>query len=207
MRLTELDHRIALHTVRAVTTRWPFVPVRKQVDYRGTYTPTDFLDSLALAASRGAIPWAQAKAMLGERLASSGDVDRAIAEYDGLIRDGPQVEVAYRLAARALLSVNQPQRARPYLERAHAISPSAFSAFSLGVIVREEGKTDPAITLLEQALRLSPDMPGALYQLSLAYGTKRDIATARALALRLAQVEPAFPGLMEWMSALGVAPP
>src|SRR5687768_7560563 len=207
MRLTELDHRIALHTVRAVTTRWPFVPVRKQVDYRGTYEPTDFLDSLALAASRGAIPWAQAKAMLGERLASSGDVDRAIAEYDGLIRDGPQVEVAYRLAARALLSVNQPQRARPYLERAHAISPSAFSAFSLGVIVREEGKTDLAITLLEQALRLSPDMPGALYQLSLAYGTKRDIATARALALRLAQVEPRFPGLMEWMSALGVTPP
>lgn len=52
MRLTELDHRIAHHTVRTVTTRWPFLPVSRQLDYRGTYRPVDFLDSVAQRIAR-----------------------------------------------------------------------------------------------------------------------------------------------------------
>lgn len=207
MRLTEVDHRVALHAVKTVTTRWPFVPVARQTDYRGAYRATDFIDSLAFTVSRGGMPWAQAKVMLGERHASAGAIDSAIAEYEGLIRDNPHIEVAYRLAARALMSANQPERAREYLERAYSIAPSAFTAFGLGVLAREKKDTDRAIALLEQALLLSPDMPGALYQLSVAYATKRDVGRARALAVRLSQVEPRYAGLGEWMSALGLPPP
>ena len=206
MRLTELDHRIAYHTIRTVTTRWPFLPVARQLDYRGTYQPVNFLDSVAFNTSRGGMSWAQAKGMLGERYAAAGETDRAVAEFEGLIRDGPQVEVAYRFAARALLAANQPQRARPYLERAHAISPSAFSAYSLGVIAMQEKNAARGITLFRQALQLSPDMPHALFQLSLAYGVARNLQEARAAAARLARVEPGYTGLGEWMAALGMTP-
>lgn len=205
MRLTYLDHRIAYHTVRTVTTRWPFLPVSKQLDYRGTYRPVDFVDSVAFNVSRGGMSWAQGKGMLGERYARDGETDRAVAEFEGLIRDGPQVEVAYRMAASALLAANQPERAKPYLERAHALAPSASSAYGLGVIAMQEKNPARGITLFEQALRMSPDMPPALYQLSLAYGVTRNLEGARATAARLAQVDPRFPGLAEWMSALGMA--
>ena len=204
MRLTELDHRIAYHTIRTVTTRWPFLPVATQLDYRGTYRPVDFLDSVAFNASRGAMPWAQAKLMTADRFVASGDTDRAIAEYDGLIRDGPQVEIAYRLAGRALLEAKQPDRARPYLEKAHAIEPSGVSAYTLGVLAIQSNDRPRGIALLQQALQLSPDMPAALYQLSLAYAVARNIDGARAAASRLAQVQPRFPGLAEWMAALGM---
>ena len=206
MRLTDLDHRIAFHTIRTVTTRWPFLPVSRQLDYRGTYRPVDFLDSVAFNTSRGAMSWAQAKATVASRLAAAGETDRAVAEYDGLIRDGPQVEVAYRHAARVLLAANQPDRARPYLEKAHAIEPSAFSAYSLGVLAMQAKDAPRAIALFQQALQLTPDMPAALYQLSLAYAVSRNIDAARTAANRLAQVEPRFPGLGEWMAALGMAP-
>lgn len=204
MRLTDLDHRIAHHTVTTVTTRWPFLPVSKQLDYRGTYRPTDFLDSVAFNTSRGGMPWAQAKAILAARYAATGEIDRAVEEYEGLIRDGPQIEVAYRLAARALLEANQPARARPYLERAHALAPSGFTAYALGVIAVQADDLQRGIALLSQALQLQPDMPAALYQLSLAYAKARNIDGARAAAARLAQVEPRFPGLAEWLSALGM---
>ena len=204
MRLTELDHRIAYHTIRTVTTRWPFVPVASQLDYRGTYRPTDILDSIAFNASRGGMSWAQAKAMLAARYVSAGETERAVAEYEGLIRDGPQIEVAYRLAGRALLAANQPSRAKPYMETAFALAPSGEAAYSLGVIAMQEKDPQRGLSMLQRSLQLSPDMPAALYQLSLAYAVTRNIEGARATAARLAQVEPRFPGLAEWLTALGM---
>jgi tetratricopeptide (TPR) repeat protein len=204
MRLTDLDHRMAHHTVRTVVTRWPFLPVPKQLDYRGTYSPRDLLDSIAFNASRGGMSWAQAKGMIAAHYAATGETERAVAEYEGLIRDGPEVEVAYRLAGRTLLAANQPERARPYLEKAYSISPTGLTAYALGVYAMQETRPDRGIALFQQALQLTPDMPQALYQLSLAYGTVRNLQGARATAARLAQVEPRFPGLAEWLEALGM---
>ncbi len=204
MRLTELDHRMAYHTVRTVTTRWPFLPVAQQEDYRGTYRPTDFLDSVAFNTSRGGMSWAQAKGMVGEWYARQGDTERAVAEFDGLIRDGPEIEVAYRFAARTLLASNQQERAMPYLLKAHSLAPSSFSSYSLGVIAMQQKDPTRGIALFQQALRIEPNMPAALYQLSLAYGVVRNIGEARAAAARLAQVAPQFPGLAAWMEALGM---
>ena len=206
MRLTDLDQRIAYHTVKTVTTRWPFLPVAKQLDYRGTYQPTDFLDSLAFNVSRGGMPWAQAKQMLAQRYVESGETDKAVAEYEGLIRDEPAIEIAWRLAGRALLTANQPARARPYLERAYALKPTAFTAHALGVFAMQERNVQRAIPLFEQAVTLDPNMLPALYQLSLAYGVARDIDRARATAIRLARIAPNYPGLAGWMATIGIAP-
>src|SRR4029079_14707081 len=128
------DQRIAYHTIKTVTTRWPFLAVSKQLDYRGTYRPTDFVDSIAFNVSRGGMSWPQAKAMLGARYAMTGKPDSAVAEYEGLIRDEPRLESAWRLAGRTWLSAKQPDRAGPYLEHAYAIHPTGFTAFALGVM-------------------------------------------------------------------------
>jgi len=207
MQLTDLDQRIAYHTIKTVTTRWPFLPVSRQLDYRGTYEPASFVDSLAFNVSRGGMPWAQAKAMLGQRYSMSGNVDAAVAEYNGLIRDKPAIEVAWRLAGRALLAANRPQDAKPYLERAHALEPTGFTSFSLGVMAMQEKNPARGIPLLEESLRLEPDNPTAIYQLSLAYAIIQNVNGARAEASRLAQVAPSFPGLARWMETLGMAPP
>jgi len=44
------------------------------------------------------------------------------------------------------------------------------------------------------------------YQLSLAYAFSHDIDRARAAATRAAQLNPQFPGLQQWLGALGLAP-
>ena len=206
MTLTELDRRIAYHTIKTVTTRWPYMPVSKQLDYRGTYKPSDYLDSLAFNVSRGGMPWAQAKVMLAQRYSMAGKPDSAVAEYDGLMRDEPNIETGWRLAGRAFLAANQPERAKPYLERAYALRPTGFTAFSLGVMAMQAKDLPRAIALLEQSLQLEPSNPSALYQLSLAYAVSRNLDQARATALRLSQVAPGYPGLLQWMTTLGMAP-
>jgi tetratricopeptide (TPR) repeat protein len=204
MALTDLDNRIALHTIKTVTTRWPFVPVARQTDYRGTYSPTDVLDSLAFAVSRGGVPWAQAKVQLASRYIAAGDYDRAIAEYNGLIRDEPHIIVGYELAARALFAAHQPLRARPFLQRAFSLKPTGFTASSLGLLAMQDKKPDVAVPFFERALQLEPNNATAMYQLSLAYALVRNVEGARALALRLAQVAPQYPGLRDWLSTLGI---
>ncbi len=206
MLLTDLDLRIAAHTVNTVTTRWPFVPVSKQLDYRGTYRPVSYVDSVALQVSRGGMSWAEGKMLMGARYASAGDADRAVTEFNGLIRDAPGIEIAWRLAGQTLLAANQTARAKPYLERAYQIMPSAPVTYALGMISMQEKNRPRAIQLLEQTLQLTPNMPAALYHLSLAYALNRDLERARALAMQLARVSPGYPGLNGWMTTLGMSP-
>jgi tetratricopeptide (TPR) repeat protein len=204
MDLTPLDSRIVYHTVKTITTRWPFLPVNAQQNYRGTYQPTDFIDSLAFAVSMGTTQWAQAKVATARRFEARGQIDSAIAEYAGLIRREPHSEAGYRLAGAALLDAKQPQRARPYLEKSYTIEPTPFTAYALGVLARQSGDPQRAIALLEQSLSLSPNAPATLYQLSITYAVAHDMGHARETAARLAAVSPQYPGLVSLASALGL---
>jgi hypothetical protein len=47
-------------------------------------------------------------------------------------------------------------------------------------------------------------MAPALYQLSLAYGLSHDIEHARSTAIQLARIAPSYPGLDQWMNAIGL---
>jgi tetratricopeptide (TPR) repeat protein len=204
MDLTPLDNRIVYHTVKTITTRWPFLPANAQQNYRGTYEPRDFTDSLAFEVSMGTIQWAQAKVTIARRFEARGQVDSALAEYAGLIRREPHSEAGYRLAGSALLNAQRPQRARPFLEKSYAIEPTPFTAYALGVLARQAGDSQRAIALLEQSLSLSPNTPTTLYQLSITYAVAHDIGRARAAAARLAVVSPQYPGLVSLASALGM---
>jgi tetratricopeptide (TPR) repeat protein len=206
MDLTSLDYRIAYHTVKTITTRWPFLPLNSQQNYRGTYEPTDFMDNLAFGVSMGTIQWAQAKVATARRFEARGQIDSAVAEYAGLIRREPHTEAGYRLAGAALLQAKQPERARPFLERSYAIEPTPFAAYALGVLARQSGDLRRAIALLEQSLSLSPNAPATLYQLSITYAVAHDIEHARVTAAQLAMVSPQYPGLVSLASALGMHP-
>jgi tetratricopeptide (TPR) repeat protein len=205
MDLTPLDYRIAYHTVKTITTRWPFLPVNAQQNYRGTYQPTDFTDSLAFAVSMGTTTWAQAKVATAQRFEARGQIDSALAEFVGLIGREPHSEAGYRLAGSALLNAKQSERALPYLEKSYAIEPTPFTSYALGVLARQAGDSRRAIALLEQSLSLSPNAPATLYQLSITYAVAHDMGRARATAARLALVSPQYPGLVSLASALGMS--
>jgi tetratricopeptide (TPR) repeat protein len=206
MALTTIDQRIAAHEVQTVVTRWPFVPFSRQLDYRGTYIPKDFLDSLAFMVARGGMLYPDAKLKLARQYEARNEVDSALAEYAGLIRDLPRSELPARYAATFLLKLNQTERAIPYLEKANSIQPTGYSTYTLGVLALRAKQFPRAINFLETSVRLVPTSAEAYYQLSLAYALSRDIVRARSAAIRAAQLKPSFPGISEWLNALGVNP-
>ena len=204
MAITRLDERIAEHERQTVIARWPFVSFTRQRDYRGTYRPADLLDSLAFSVARGGLKYPQAKLELARFYERKNQIDSALAEYDGLVRDLPRSELPARYAATLLIKANQTPRAIPYLEKAYSIRPTAITAFTLGVIALRAKQFDRAIPYLEASARLGPDNAETFYQLSLAYAFSHDIDRARAAAARAAQLNPRFPGLQQWLGALGL---
>jgi tetratricopeptide (TPR) repeat protein len=207
MELTAFDERIAMHTVRTITTRWPFVTRDKALDYRGTYRPRDVADSLALLVSRGGISWAPAKLRVAAEEEARGHPDSAVAEYRGLVRDRPYTELPYRLAGRALLAAHRPTDATVYLERALARAPTPETTYLLGTAALQQQDYPRAIFLLDRAVTMTPTSAAAAYQLSLAFGLSRNLAAARGAAARAAQIDPGYPGLRPWMTSLGMPSP
>lgn len=203
--LTPFDERIALHLVRTLNSRWPFVPVERQSDYRGSYVPSDFLDSLAFAVSRG-VSWAQAKLQLAAEYERRVHFDSAAAEYAGLARDAPLFDEPLRLLARALSRAGREAEAEAAIRRAVAIRPTPSSLALLGAAAARRRELSEAISFFRRSLALQPNQPDVLYQLSLTYGLAQDIANARATAVRLARLSPNYPGLADWLEALGLRP-
>jgi predicted Zn-dependent protease len=203
MFLTPLDERVAFHTVETLRSRWPFVAADEQRDYRGTYRPSDLLDSLAFLVSRGG-RWEASKLQLAANYERRGLPDSAASEYRGLVRDAPFFEEPYRLLGRALLAAHRDDAADTVLRRARSLAPTASGSFALAAIALRRSDVASGIDLLRESLRLEPDNPAALYQLSLAYGLAHDLDGARATAVRLHQVAPGYPGLAGWLKTIGL---
>lgn len=199
--LTAFDERIAYHTTRTLKSRWPFVPVSEQVDYRGEYVPVSLLDSLAFAVSAGA-RWEIAKLRLAADYERRMRFDSAATEYAGLARDAPFTSEPWLLTARALGRAGKTGEAETALKRAVAIRPTPAALNLLGTHAGQRRELPQAISYFEKSLALEPAQPEALYQLSLAYGMARDVAAARQTALRLSRIAPAHPKLPELLRAL-----
>lgn len=202
--LTPFDERVAFHTVQTLVTRWPFVPVAEQRDYRATYRPVGAADSLALLVSRGGVRWEEAKLQIAADFERRALPDSAAAEYRGLVRDQPWAEYPRRLLARALLQEGEGGGAERELRAALQLEPSAAAALALGQLLIQRKDVAGALPFLERAVQLEPANTAALYQLSLAYGLARDIDRARSTALTLARLDPRYPGLAGWMAAIGL---
>lgn len=203
MELTAFDERIVRHTVRTLTSRWPFVAITRRSDYRTSYRPTDLFDSLAFEVSRGA-PWETGKLRLAAEYERQREFDLAAAEYRGLVRDAPLFEEPLRLLGRALIAGGREAEAEVALERALRLRPTAAAANALAGIAMRRRELPRGIALLKLSLSLQPNQPDALYQLSLGYGLAGDMTNARSTALRLRQLAPGFPGLTPWLQSLGL---
>lgn len=203
--ITPFDERIAYHTTRTLLSRWPFVPVSRQIDYRGSYIPTSLLDTLAFAVSAGE-QWEVAKLRLGGDYERRMLFDSAAAEYAGLARDAPLSSEPLLLAARALGRAGRMGAAEAALTRAVAIRPTPVALNLLATRAAQRHDLQLAASYFEKSLAIAPAQPDALYQLSLVYGMARNTAAARQTARRLGEIAPLYPKLSALLKALESAP-
>ena len=201
--LSPFDERVALHTVRTIASRWPFVPVAEQRDYRSEYRPADPFDSLAFQVSRGE-SWERGKVALARLYQSRGMHDSAAAEYRGLAADAPLFQEPRVLLAEALLSAGKVEEGEAVLREALILGESPRVLVALGENAVRRSAYPEAAGWLSRAVDLQPNNPELHYRLALVRAMAGNVPGARAAARRLQQMAPRHPALPELSRALGL---
>lgn len=202
--VTSFDERVAHHRVAALGARWPFVPLDRQGDYRGTYVPTSTADSLAFLVSGGARPWELAKLELARRLEGGGDTTQAVAEYVGLAGDQFIFAEPHSLAGAALFRARRFAEADAQFASAYDIAPSAELALVRAQIAGGRQDWSVAVQQLELARRFDPTRADILYQLALAQSLAGNLPAAQETARLLQRSNPQYPQLPQLLTTLGV---
>jgi tetratricopeptide (TPR) repeat protein len=203
MYFTEFDHQVAWHRVATLKQGFPFVLDGTQQYYQRGYQYKSTADSLAFETVHRNKRWDESKVELAQYYEQTGQSDKAVMEYRGLIRNQPWNDSPYVFAARIFLDKNQFAEAEPLLKRAYEINPEdAFITKMLGAINLNKGNTQRAIQLLEVSRSLQPGDVQMLYNLSGAYGTNQEFERALEIAEEAIRLNPNFPGLQGWRQQL-----
>jgi tetratricopeptide (TPR) repeat protein len=203
MYITYFDKRVEWHRISTLKQGFPFIQVRKPTPYQVSYTPLDYVDSLAFATVHQDLGWDRGKVSAGTYYENTGQIDKAIEEYLGLIRNQPWNDSPYVFAARLYLDKNDFESTEPLLQKAFEINPEeAFITKMLGEIELNRGNVTEAIELLEKSVSINPNDPQALFNLSGAYGTNQEFQKALETAQKVAELNPNFPGLRGWILQL-----
>jgi tetratricopeptide (TPR) repeat protein len=144
--------------------------------------------------------------LLATSLTEAGHVDRAISEYETLLRENPRALVAANNLASLLADQKGDQKS---LERALVLSqdfettaPNAYFLDTLGWVHLKLGNSGQALHFIQLAAAKAPDHPVVNYHLGLAYYKAGQTAEAKThLQKALASPKP-FPGLDEAKSVL-----
>lgn len=203
MYLSEFDHRVAYHRVRTLKQGFPFILGDKPEPYQFNYRTISTVDSLAFRTVHAGLNWDEAKVELAGFYQLDGEVDKAILEYLGLVRNQPWNDSPYVFASRILLDRNEFDRAEPLLRAAYSINQEdAYITKMLGAMEVQKGNARTGIELLERSRRIRPNDPQMLYNLSGAYGLDQQFEKALEIAFLVQQQSPRFPGNDAWIQQL-----
>jgi len=203
MYFSEYDHRVGYHRVETLKQGFPFVLGEKPIPYQFAYQYTSLADSLAFHTVHASLNWDEAKVELATFYQATGQYEKAIEEYLGLIRNQPWNDSPYVFAARIYLDQNNFDEAEPLLRGAYEINlEDAYITKMLGAIEVQNGNAKAGIELLEKSRSLKPNDPQMLYNLSGAYGIDRQFNKALEIAMEVQQLSPNFPGINAWIQQL-----
>ena len=144
--------------------------------------------------------------LLAKTLSEAGEVDRAIEEYEALLRLNPRSLVVANNLASMLTDQKGDQKS---LERALALAkdfdqtaPNAFFLDTLGWVHHKLGNSGQAVHFIQQALAKAPDHPVVNYHLGVAYFKAGQKVEAKAHLEKAAGFATPFPGQDEAKSVL-----
>jgi tetratricopeptide (TPR) repeat protein len=144
--------------------------------------------------------------MLATTLSEAGDVDRAIQEYDALLRLNPRVLIAANNLAALLVDQKGDQKS---LERALVLTkefetsaPNPYFLDTLGWVHLKLGHREEAVRMIRQAAVKAPDHPVVNYHLGIAYFKSGQMAEAKTHLQKAVASQKDFPGMDEAKSVL-----
>lgn len=119
--------------------------------------------------------------------------DDAVKAFTRVIEAAPENVLALNNLA-WLLRAKEPQKALVYAEKARALSPNDAGIMdTLGVVLMQQGELAKAVDVLQEAVRVRPDMLTVKYHLASALARQGKREQARKELQRLLNLEQEFP--------------
>jgi tetratricopeptide (TPR) repeat protein len=163
---------------------WVVLTFNRNADWRNNLT----LWSRTVAASPQST---LAHNSLGLEFLNRGQYEKAIAEFDQVLKIDQENQNAYINLGAAYATQEQYQEAAEALQKAIELVPErALPHFHLGIIFERLGDTEQAIVAYQNALDLDPYLVSAYYNLGLAYHSLERWAEAIFVFERLLDIEP-----------------
>lgn len=133
---TELDSLIAVHKVNNLKNFWPYCPIDKQsIDYKDTYKPISFVDSLALrAVFDNELNNIDAHFLMAHHYEKLNDYYHAYKEYQAIITTDPINLNAYLNGAANLMNMQDFPMALDFLYKSIGIKETFEAYFHIGNI-------------------------------------------------------------------------
>lgn len=167
-----LDQAMADLKLRVLKGAYPFVPKGQPNALLQSFKPKNLIDTLAMRCLSEELGIEEAHYAAADFLFGQGDSLNAEMELQAFIAKLPFLELPYRKVGQLFIKYKRFERALPYLERAYALAPTAYSAKWIGQILVYQNQPDAAIPYLEKSLALGGandsqtyyNLAGAYYQ-------------------------------------------
>ncbi|TNF46069.1 MAG: tetratricopeptide repeat protein [Bacteroidetes bacterium] len=156
---TVLDSLLAHHRVELLKGFWPFTDDEsKGVNYRNSYRPKSFSDSVAFNVMRDSkLSLDEVRLGLARDFEKSGQIEKAYREYEALLRTNPYLAINYRDAANCLVQLADLPLALQYFKKSLEFEESFFATYRLGEIYFQMGDYNNAVIQFEKAFKLAPN--------------------------------------------------
>ncbi|RFM23562.1 MAG: tetratricopeptide repeat protein [Candidatus Thermochlorobacter aerophilum] len=189
-----LDKTYSDLKLRLLKGSYPFVPKGQPNLLLQAFKPQNLIDTLALRCLSEEIGFEEAHYAAANFLLAQGESDAAELELQSFIAKVPFLELPYRKAGQIFIKHQRFDKALPYLQRAYAISPTAYTAKWIGQILVYQNQPDAAIPYLEQSLALGGESDSqTYYNLAGAYYQTHRLDKAIACLKRCLQLSPNYP--------------
>jgi tetratricopeptide (TPR) repeat protein len=212
--VTDLELEIANHRIRQLTTHWPFKhEVRLRENSGDTYA--QLLETTVNDLFDRKFGWNEAHYRIAKFLTQQQEYDRAVQEYEAVIKVTPYNYFPYLELANLQMRQKNFNAAEATLTKCQFYSRNLpYASAKLGMLFYFTGRFDQAIQQLQLALtvnqrvrRLQPDeLAGAYYLLSLAYSSSGKFELAKQAAQDALRIRPDYPEAQQVLQKLEKMP-
>lgn len=196
------DKRVASYRLESILSGWPFQKAGINLPFMNKFSLNNLSDSLALKTYKGDANWQVSKEQLANTYVQEGKLSEALLELNGILRAYPWRVDLLEKKASICSDLGKIDEAISALKKASSQKATLFNTKILGALLLQTNRLEEGLPYLEAAFKINPKDPQNLYNLSGAYGIKKDFAQARKYLDKLLETAPNFPGAQSWKSQL-----
>ncbi len=200
--VTELDTVEANFRSQLLLNSWPFKLSRLTIADLN-WNRQNMVEQLAVDMIQDRITWEQAKVQLAEFYIRNKNFERALVEYESLIKLTPYNASPYLQAARIHMHQRCFAEALSLFLRSTKIEKTLLAYQGLGEAYLHLGQAAAGIPYLEAALSAEQDNPLTLFLLAQSYYRAGEKQKSQKIAAQLKRLNPHFPGLTKLLQNLG----